>query len=216
MCKYTSRYILLYDATKVVCGATYTFHDFFYVCLFNRSLRAETHLGHDGTRLKQNAQVRLKSLYFILVGILEIDIVLLWNKCKIASISEYNCRNTHTLKPWSSTRKKVNYSIFQLFQLLIWDSKIKHQFNFRKHNDICHDYYKKTWLNTCFHNFYHLTYNTGADPRMVRIGTGPPFWQINHANSAYFRLFWGYFRVISATRPPPFYISWIRPWYNKE
>ena len=45
----------------------------------------------------------------------------------------------------------------------------------------------------------------------------PPFWQINHANSAYFRLFLGYFRVISATRPPfwisasPFYISWIRP-----
>ena len=30
----------------------------------------------------------------------------------------------------------------------------------------------------------------------------PPFRQINHANSAYFRLFWGYFRVISATRPP--------------
>ena len=30
----------------------------------------------------------------------------------------------------------------------------------------------------------------------------PPFWQINHANSAYFRLFWGYFRIISATRPP--------------
>ena len=29
-----------------------------------------------------------------------------------------------------------------------------------------------------------------------------PFWQINHANSAYFRLFWGYFGVISATRPP--------------
>ena len=37
---------------------------------------------------------------------------------------------------------------------------------------------------------------------MVRIGTGPPFGQINHANSAYFRLFLGYFRVISATRPP--------------
>ena len=33
------------------------------VCLFNRSLRAETHLGPDGTRLKQNAQARLKSLY---------------------------------------------------------------------------------------------------------------------------------------------------------
>ena len=45
-------------------------------------------------------------------------------------------------------------------------------------------------------------YTAGADPRMVRIGTGPPFWQINHANSAYFRLFWGYFQVISATRPP--------------
>ena len=30
----------------------------------------------------------------------------------------------------------------------------------------------------------------------------PPFWQKNHANSAYFRLFLGYFRVISAIRPP--------------
>ena len=46
----------------------------------------------------------------------------------------------------------------------------------------------------------------------------PPFWQINHAISAYFRLFLGYFWVISAIRPPPFwisaspfYISWIRP-----
>ena len=58
---------------------------------------------------------------------------------------------------------------------------------------------------------------SGADPRMVRIGTGPPFWQINHVNSAYFRLFLGYFRVISAIRPPfwisapSFYISWIHP-----
>ena len=34
-----------------------------FVCLFNRSLRAETHLGPDGTRLKQNAQTRLKSQY---------------------------------------------------------------------------------------------------------------------------------------------------------
>ena len=33
-----------------------------FICLFNRSLRAETHLGPDGTRLEQNAQVRLKSL----------------------------------------------------------------------------------------------------------------------------------------------------------
>ena len=30
----------------------------------------------------------------------------------------------------------------------------------------------------------------------------PPFWPINHANSAYFRLFLGYFQLISATRPP--------------
>ena len=31
--------------------------------LFNRLLHAETHLGPDGTRLEQNAQARLKSLY---------------------------------------------------------------------------------------------------------------------------------------------------------
>ena len=35
----------------------------YFVCLFNRSLRTETHLGPDGTRLKQNAQAKLKSLY---------------------------------------------------------------------------------------------------------------------------------------------------------
>ena len=35
-----------------------------FVCLFsNRSLRAKTHLGPGGTRLEQNAQARLKSLY---------------------------------------------------------------------------------------------------------------------------------------------------------
>ena len=34
-----------------------------FVCLFNRSLRTETHLGPDGTRLKRNVQARLKSLY---------------------------------------------------------------------------------------------------------------------------------------------------------
>ena len=34
-----------------------------FVSMFNWSLRAETHLGPDGTRLEQNAQARLKSLY---------------------------------------------------------------------------------------------------------------------------------------------------------
>ena len=49
----------------------------------------------------------------------------------------------------------------------------------------------------------------------------PPLWQINHANSAYLRLFLGYFQVISATRPsfesrpPHFYISWIHPWVSQ-
>ena len=44
----------------------------------------------------------------------------------------------------------------------------------------------------------------GADPRMVRIGTGPPFWQINHANSVYFRLFLGHFRGYISHPAPPF------------
>ena len=34
-----------------------------FVCLFNRSLRAETNLGPDGTRPERNVQARLKSLY---------------------------------------------------------------------------------------------------------------------------------------------------------
>ena len=58
-------------------------------------------------------------------------------------------------------------------------------------------------LKTLIAAFLFIKYKvSGADPHMVRIGTGPPFWQINHANSAYFRLFLGYFWVISATWPP--------------
>ena len=34
-----------------------------WVCLFNWQPRAETHLGPDGTRLKQNAQARLKACW---------------------------------------------------------------------------------------------------------------------------------------------------------
>ena len=46
---------------------------------------------------------------------------------------------------------------------------------------------------------------SGADPSMVRIGTAPPpLWQINHANSAYFRLFWAIFRLYQPPAPPPF------------
>ena len=36
--------------------------------LFNRSLRAETHLGPDGTRLKQNAQAGLKAYISMLAN----------------------------------------------------------------------------------------------------------------------------------------------------
>ena len=44
----------------------------------------------------------------------------------------------------------------------------------------------------------------GADPCMVRIGTGtPPFWQINHANSAYFRLVLGFLGLYQPPAPPP-------------
>ena len=65
-----------------------------------------------------------------------------------------------------------------------------------------HENLKKKKKKNESHGKWKYTMKTGADPHMVRIGTGPPFWQINHANSAYFRLFLGYFRVISATRPP--------------
>ena len=34
-----------------------------FVCLFNRSLHGETHLGPDGTRLEKNPEARLKTLY---------------------------------------------------------------------------------------------------------------------------------------------------------
>ena len=36
--------------------------------LFNRSLRAETHLGPDGTRIKQNSQARLKAYISMLAN----------------------------------------------------------------------------------------------------------------------------------------------------
>ena len=39
-----------------------------FMYLFNRSLRAETHLGCDGTRLKQNAQARLKAYISMLTN----------------------------------------------------------------------------------------------------------------------------------------------------
>ena len=44
----------------------------------------------------------------------------------------------------------------------------------------------------------------------------PPFWQINHANSAYFRAIFGLYQPPShpfwiPAPPPPFYISWIHP-----
>ena len=72
----------------------------------------------------------------------------------------------------------------------------------------CFTWFVSTILQLQNSKFFNsLVLQTGADPRMVRIGTGPPFWQINHANSAYFRLFLGYFWVISATRAPPFWIS---------
>ena len=80
--------------------------------------------------------------------------------------------------------------------------------------EFCLEYAAATVCGSSHHNSWCRVLTTvlqlavatvaGADPRMVRIGTGPPppFWQINHANSAYFRLFWGYFWVISTTRPP--------------
>ena len=71
---------------------------------------------------------------------------------------------------------------------------------------VCHissmPYLSSVFISLWLYDKVFQCYITGADPHMVRIGTGPPFWQINHANSAYFRLFLGYFRVISATRPP--------------
>ena len=48
----------------------------------------------------------------------------------------------------------------------------------------------------------------------IHVWHRPPFWQINHANSAYFRLFLGYI-----SHPPPLLdlgppvISWIHPCY---
>ena len=52
----------------------------------------------------------------------------------------------------------------------------------------------------------HTLCTTGGSTYGPNQHRPPPLWQINHANAAYFRLFWGYFRVISATRPP-FWIS---------
>ena len=68
-----------------------------------------------------------------------------------------------------------------------------------------------------FHHIKQCFIYQGRIHVWSELAPAPPFWRINHANSAYFRLFLGYFGVISATRPPfwisasPFYISWIRP-----
>ena len=72
--------------------------------------------------------------------------------------------------------------------------------------------------NPNYVNFYEDDIQLGGGSTYGPNRHQPPFWQINHANSAYFRLFLGYFGVISTIRPPfldlappPFYISWIRP-----
>ncbi len=43
--------------------------------MFIRSLRAETHLGPDGSRLEQNAQVRLKNAYISMLALWSMEIV---------------------------------------------------------------------------------------------------------------------------------------------
>ena len=67
------------------------------------------------------------------------------------------------------------------------------------------------WVNTLMCHFY---YHTGVDQRMVRIGTAPPFWQINHANSAYFSLFLGLYQSPSppfGSQPPFFFLHILDP-----
>ena len=94
----------------------------------------------------------------------------------------------------------------------------------RQHGDY------RTQLINCSHRaagscqqWLHITVQSLCNQGRIHVWSesapAPPFLEINHANSAYFRLFLGYFGVISATRPPPFwisaspfYISWIRPW----
>ena len=55
---------------------------------------------------------------------------------------------------------------------------------------------KIRFSSVCFQGRIHVCSESAPAP-------APPFWQVNHANSAYFRLFLGYFGVISATWPPP-------------
>ena len=149
--------------------------------------------------------------------------------------AHFLAQEIHHFKPFSSSRDPT--SIFQEilhFQaqfLLIWLNFSSWDSNFDKNSVRRFQFQAKksvpetllfenlggTYLSK---NFLSMPQPAGADPRMVRISTGPPFWQINHANSAYFRVFLGYFGVISATwppfldlgPPPPLYISWIRPW----
>ena len=57
-------------------------------------------------------------------------------------------------------------------------------------------------------NFYHLT--PGVDPPPT-----PPFWQLNHANSAYFGAISANFSSIS-TLGPSFCKSWVRPCKRRQ
>ena len=84
-----------------------------FVCLFNRLLRAETHLGADGTRLKQNAQARPKSLYKH-AGQLVYENIKIWRyemKEKRTTATPNKSSWTILLSAFCDKRKEILYPI---------------------------------------------------------------------------------------------------------
>ena len=78
--------------------------------LFNRSLRAETHLGPDGTRLKQNAQAKLKAYISMLA-------IGLWKSKE---------RETQILKTWDEGKEDHGHSQqikLNTFNISLWDKR---------------------------------------------------------------------------------------------
>ena len=64
--------------------------------------------------------------------------------------------------------------------------------------------WKPFWTYQYGHRNNVTTPAPGADPGMGRIGTGPPFWQLNHANSAGFGAILATRPLFTGTRPPLF------------
>ena len=88
------------------------------ICLLNRLLHSETHLGADRTRLEQNAQARLKSLYK------HAGQMVYGNAKREKQIWRYEIKEKKTMATQKKSSRTILMSVFNLGQRkeISWDS----------------------------------------------------------------------------------------------